>query len=337
MHISVVFFCFLLATTQSVFSETTQIGSVVFDREKGVAVIIGRIEIDTSSDFQQMLLASPDVRLLILDSPGGSVVSALEVASTVASLGIETLVPDEATCASACSIIFFAGNSRLALGRLGVHQMSTPDGKTGDIGQVQFLVSRILDAFEKFGVSRDVSRFMLTTPSSDMYFFDESQKVLLGINRTGEVATILPSVARAKSNFTDYPADRYMSASETIALPNFDGRDSGFRNFRTRIRNGLKMGPNLAGHFSLVEIGCGTSCRFAFVADAQTGQVFEFPYGGEEQYELNLLYNLDSKLVKATWADLDAGECIQQDLAWNGRSFDILDETRFARVVFCNG
>lgn len=47
------------------------------------------------------------------------------------------------------------------------------------------------------------------------------------------------------------------------------------------IRNSIpwKAGPNFGGHFTLVEIGCGSSCIFAFLIDARNGRVVDFPLG----------------------------------------------------------
>jgi hypothetical protein len=53
--------------------------------------------------------------------------------------------------------------------------------------------------------------------------------------------------------------------SAKVILPDFKGRDREFNRFRTRIRNGMKEGPNFASHYSLVQIGCGTGCTFALV------------------------------------------------------------------------
>ena len=339
MHAPLICAFMVAFTATPLACETAQIGPIQYDSLKGVALILGEIDLNTSNQFQQMLVENPNLHLLVLDSLGGTVVPALDIAAAVNALGITTYVPEGATCASACTFIFFAGKERLAAGNLGVHQMSLPSGGDGNISEVQLLVSRELDAFEKYGVSREVSRKMLTTSSEDIYFFSEQEKEQLGINRSdGDSApAILPESARISAKFTDYPTEDYMSASDGIELPDFNGRDAHARSFRTRIREGLKTGPNIAGHYALIEIGCGTSCRFAYLADERTGQVFDFPYGGEEYYEMNLLYNLDSTLVKATWADLNTEECVQQDLAWNGRTFDVIGEIRFPRVGFCNG
>ncbi|MCX7289490.1 MAG: hypothetical protein NTW20_18645 [Rhodobacterales bacterium] len=120
-------------------------------------------------------------------------------------------------------------------------------------------------------------------------------------------------------DFYDHPASDVMGKSEKTKLPQFNGRDSAYRNFRTRIVN-----------------GCGTSCIFAYVADARTGEVFPFPYGGEENYEMSLDYRLESRLVRVTWADLDSDACITHEIAWNGATFDLIGEARTKRIDICN-
>ena len=104
-----------------------------------------------------------------------------------------------------------------------------------------------------------------------------------------------------------------------IQLPDFRGRDREFANFRTRIVNEMKTGPNFAGHYAVVEIGCGTSCRFVYVADVATGKVFAFPYGGEEYYMLDLSYGVKSDTVTAKWYSNDY--CYIDYVTWNGAQF----------------
>jgi hypothetical protein len=52
----------------------------------------------------------------------------------------------------------------------------------------------------------------------------------------------------------------------------------GDRAFRTRIREGAAKGPNFAGHYTVAEWGCGTSCVSAVVVDAKTGKVYGVPF-----------------------------------------------------------
>ena len=48
------------------------------------------------------------------------------------------------------------------------------------------------------------------------------------------------------------------------------------RNYRTNLRNAAKEGVNFAGHFVVVNWGCGTNCSETAIIDARNGKVF-FP------------------------------------------------------------
>ncbi len=118
-------------------------------------------------------------------------------------------------------------------------------------------------------------------------------------------------------------------------LPDFKGRDKNFSTYRTRIRNGLKNGPNFAGHFSVIQIGCGMLCSFAFIADNQTGQVFNFPRGGENNMEMQLLFRPDSRLLLAQWADYDADSCVLEYFKWDEKNAALIDKLRVGNRETC--
>src|SRR6476620_8648893 len=48
------------------------------------------------------------------------------------------------------------------------------------------------------------------------------------------------------------------------------------RNYRTNLRNAAKEGVNFAGHFVVVNWGCGTNCSETAIIDGRSGKVF-FP------------------------------------------------------------
>ena len=53
-------------------------------------------------------------------------------------------------------------------------------------------------------------------------------------------------------------------------------------NYRTRLRRGLKNGPNFADKYVVVTHGCGTSCQVNWILNAETGRVlgrFSSTYG----------------------------------------------------------
>jgi hypothetical protein len=50
------------------------------------------------------------------------------------------------------------------------------------------------------------------------------------------------------------------------------------REFRTRIRDGAKDGPNFAGHFTIVDWGCGAGCVSIAIVDAANGTTYNPPF-----------------------------------------------------------
>src|SRR5690606_28155031 len=148
----------------------------------------------------------PGILQLELDSPGGNVMAALEIANKVHALGLRTRIGSGQDCASACSLIFLSGKQRQATGQLGVHQLSARG--EGNLAALQFVISDILDAFQRFGVDPRVTKHMLTTPPADMYYFSDYEKDDYRINRQEEPQPV--AVANAETTpemkFADYPA-----------------------------------------------------------------------------------------------------------------------------------
>ena len=90
--------------------------------------------------------------------------------------------------------------------------------------------------------------------------------------------------------FEDYA----VPVSENIKIADDVDFDSykGSWGFRTRLRKGLKAGPNFADKYIVVTHGCGTSCQVNWILNAETGKILDrFPstYGAS--------YHRDSRLI----------------------------------------
>ena len=166
----------------------------------------------------------------------------------------------------------------------------------------------------------------MTSYMKSLTFFGLAMCIII----SGNVAA-----AQTGPDFSAFPPAEIFPNGSKIVLPDFNGKDRQYRDFRTRIKDGMSKGPNFSGHFNVIEIGCGTNCMFAFVGDLVTGNIVGFPYGGEEYYEMKLQYVLDSTLLQATWSSDDA-TCSQQDLVFDGVTFQVVEETAFPRVNYCN-
>ena len=142
-----------------------------------VIVLDGEVSDGFYEDFEKAVSARPDAKIMLLNSPGGYVDSALAVAREVHSRGMATVVGNGMGCYSACSYIFFAGEPREADGELGVHQISA---EVADLVLAQTTLSDVIDALNKFGVQQTVIVQMLRTPPEDMYVFSTDRTHRLG-------------------------------------------------------------------------------------------------------------------------------------------------------------
>lgn len=160
--------------------------------ETEVIALSAEITNTTPADFDRAMEARPDARVMVLNSPGGAVDSALVVAQEVRRRGMRTYVPEGMGCYSACAYIFFAGENRIADGELGVHQISQ---EVADAVMTQMTLGDVLDALNEFGVQQQVISYMLRTPPDNMYVFSELELGDLGINRGGPIqVAIAPDV-----------------------------------------------------------------------------------------------------------------------------------------------
>lgn len=133
--------------------------------------------------LKKVLREHPSITTMVLQNNGGGLVHiGLIIGEEVYERGLNTYIPKDSYCASACAFVFFAGRQRVADGRLGVHQITSPEMTSEE---AQLGVSDIVATLPKYGVSADVLGIMFSTPSKDMYFFSPQEIAKYGINRTG--------------------------------------------------------------------------------------------------------------------------------------------------------
>lgn len=99
---------------------------------KCVIALQGRISRDTALQFDKVVKKAAEFGcrdpLLLLESPGGSLMTGIELGRDVHYSGFRTIVRDY--CASACALIFLGGKQRILAGsraRIGLHQAASID------------------------------------------------------------------------------------------------------------------------------------------------------------------------------------------------------------------
>ena len=115
-------------------------------------------------NVQAILAGAPGVRVVRLESPGGHVLPALQVATIIQQRGLDTYVGR--LCASACTVAFLGGRQRWLASdaRLGFHQAHAP-GVPPDQAN-----AFLQDAYAKFAVPPPFVAHVLRTPPADLWY-----------------------------------------------------------------------------------------------------------------------------------------------------------------------
>jgi hypothetical protein len=126
-----------------------------------------------------------------LNSPGGSLYEGAKLAETVRVAKIATNVGQGATCASACFLIFAAGEAKFAnyTAQIGVHGASDESGaETMQSGAATVSMARIA---KELGVPPEIIGRMVVTPPSDMVWLSPQELQSMGVSMVGKPAQLL--------------------------------------------------------------------------------------------------------------------------------------------------
>jgi len=148
-------------------------------------------EIEREDSFElRKAMRNHEIETIVLSSPGGSVWEALNMAGIINDNGLTTYIPkqgaiDTGICTSACSFLFFGGKSRVADGKLGVHQFYSGKNKKANEAVTQqitqFTVSEIIGFLNEFDAPAFVFEKMFQ--NQEMYFFNASELGQLELGR----------------------------------------------------------------------------------------------------------------------------------------------------------
>ncbi len=113
--------------------------------------ITGEIQLGDDAAFRDIAERFSDA-VVFLESPGGTVIPALEIGRLVRERGYRTVVLAEGTCASSCALIWLAGTPRYLAsgGQVGFHASSAQeeDGRLVESGVSNAFVGYYLSKLE---------------------------------------------------------------------------------------------------------------------------------------------------------------------------------------------
>ncbi len=133
----VVFCALALTIASSAYAATFDVVLAKYHGSEMGLLVRGPIVTGDGKRFRDALDSAaaqhPDhrMRMVALDSPGGVVVDALEMARAIYARGLATILPANFICVSACVIVFAGGNQKIfsSAARVGVHGVSQANGE----------------------------------------------------------------------------------------------------------------------------------------------------------------------------------------------------------------
>ena len=128
----------------------------------------GGISFGAAKDLKQILAAAPQIRVLHINSYGGRVAEARNLAKVVRERQLTTYVSE--TCASACTLVFLAGRQRW-LGRSAKLGFHAPDyAKLMPPEQATALEAKDKAELQKLGVTASFANKVYSTSTDDMWW-----------------------------------------------------------------------------------------------------------------------------------------------------------------------
>ena len=164
-----------LVTAQPGFSMDFSVGKI--GDAKQYIVGTGDIRPQDELVLASMIASLPEISMVVLSSPGGSVAAAIGMGETIRNAHIDTMVAPRGQCLSACLFAFIGGTKRHvpSSSKLGSHQFRwSDDSRTANDAQIaQALSARVLRHFITMGVDPDALTYVLETPPDDMFVFTD--------------------------------------------------------------------------------------------------------------------------------------------------------------------
>ncbi|MEO3430816.1 hypothetical protein AAFN88_18320 [Pelagibius sp. CAU 1746] len=130
----------------------------------------GTFELGVTKKLTALLQARPDIRGIVLDSPGGHVYEGRGVAKLILRYGLDTFV--FRLCSSACTTAFIAGKVRVLgpEGRLGFHQHWMDADYPVYLVDEEAEMQKDLAFYEAQGISEGFREQVFVTPHDGLWF-----------------------------------------------------------------------------------------------------------------------------------------------------------------------
>jgi len=163
-------------------------GSFPIDNNDNSRIIIsmtGQIDRGDYTKFINVFRSLPEHTVVVdfvLNSPGGNIAEALKIIEAIKGQHIGTMVASDSQCASACFLIFSAGERKVASDRsfIGVHSLTTID-----VGEDEYAKSSTVDIARycstELKIPANIIGKMVSTPADSIYRLTPAELAEMGV------------------------------------------------------------------------------------------------------------------------------------------------------------
>ena len=149
-----------------------------------ILLLSGEFEADENVSKLETEVSAFEPDVIMFDSPGGIITTALEYGRLIRKLEVNTLQLRSHMCASACAFAFVGGYERHAeAGAIGVHQSWFPDDvKTSEaVAGIQEVTADVMAYLMEMEVDTKLLQLSMTTGSDDMRYLTVQEMTELGV------------------------------------------------------------------------------------------------------------------------------------------------------------
>jgi hypothetical protein len=153
--------------------QAAQFRSVEMPNGSGHGIVLsGEIVMGDETAFHALAETLPNA-VVITTGPGGRVNPALQIGSEIRARGWSTLVPADAKCASACALIWLAGQTRMlgAGGQIGFHALAMIQ-KDGQRTETHDMDAALRMWLTGLGYPLDATATIVNTHAASLRYYD---------------------------------------------------------------------------------------------------------------------------------------------------------------------
>jgi hypothetical protein len=156
------------------------------DNSKIIISMTGQIDLGDYTNFIDVFRNLPEDTVVVgiqLNSPGGNIAETLKITEAIKGQHIGTMVAPDSRCASACFLIFAAGERKVASTRsfIGVHSLTTIN-----VGEDDSAKSSTVDVARycstELKIPPDIIGKMVSTPASSIYKLSIADLTEMGVD-----------------------------------------------------------------------------------------------------------------------------------------------------------